>query len=445
MIMVMGIYALAVLLVEVIWHLPRRRVDLRKAKPVGNVLGWLVVRVSVGMAFALTMSMVLGTVQGLRALQRLDLDTLTTRLGLSLKTRKENPILFDRLDGSPGFFHSTDTGVTGLDGEPFLKARARFVPMKSGQGDFEIHVFGGSTVISPGFDEAFPALLEKRLNDSDERFHVFNFGTRTLDSAGMMKRAFQAMEQSRPDLLILYTDHTDYSQAYREIIKPGFFLIGNSPILRELLEWYYLGFHRPIVNFVWDSRDDPAFPEFLESRLEPFLNHWLQFTGLLNVHKGSFLAFDALIGEAAKKNLTALLKMARKARIPVVIVTPVANLGSRPYGIDGQSTEFFEAGQVEKRYRDRIELLMEARNGEAFSHHVRAKPDMKDWLLTRKGSQIHVLDLESALMERRFGFDELDFYDPIHMEPSTHSLVAELLFDFLAQRRICCGLEPATD
>lgn len=436
----LGAFVLGVLAVEIVRHLHRGRPRTPGTPNLGKVVGWLVIRVVLGLTLSVLVTASVGLYQGLKALKRVDTAAIAARLERTLAATREVPILYAKKDLETGFYYTADVGGDEPARDPSLNVANRFVPLDPKRGDRVVYVFGGSSVVLQEYDRSFPALLEGRLNREEGGFRVFNFGACTLDTFSVRHRAVQAMERNRPDLVVVYAGHNDWINPYRQVIKPEFFLVWNSPILYQMLEWYYLMFHLPLSNLLSEFEGEPAFWAFLEYRLEPRINHWLQWAGLVRFPREAFAEFDRIILEAAQKNVRALLDKARSSGIPVVLVTPVGNLALRPFGIDGSSFELYKAGMAEKNYRQRIELLLEARDEEAFTFDMRAKSAFIDWLRGLQGPGVHVLDLEKALMDRGFDFDEGDFCDYVHFEIETHRLTAELIHWFLADENVCCGL-----
>lgn len=440
--MALGSFVLGVLLTEVVQYFRRGRPRSSGPPAVGKVVGWLVIRVVLGLTFSVLATVSVGLYQGIGAVKRMDSGAVAARLERTLAATREVPILYARVDGKDGFYYTADVGGDEPARDPSLNVANRFVPLDTDKGDRVIHVFGGSSVVLQEYDRSFPALLEGLLNRGGGGFRVFNFGACTLDTFSVRHRAIQAMDRDRPDLVIVYTGHNDWINPYRQVIKPEFFLVWNTPILYEMFESYYLRVHLPLSNLLSDYAGEPAYWAFLEHTLEPLLNHWLQKVGLIRISRAAFAEFDRIILEAAQKNILSLLDKARSRRIPVVLVTPVGNLTLRPFGIDGKSWELYQAGMAEKRYRQRMELLQEARDEEAFTFDMRAKSSFIDWLRGLRGPGIHVMDLEQALMDNGFGFGERDFCDYVHFELDTHRLTADLIHRFLEEKKVCCGLGP---
>ncbi|NOZ01081.1 MAG: hypothetical protein GXP54_04235 [Deltaproteobacteria bacterium] len=442
MVTALGGFTLALLAVETVRFLRAGRAGRRAPKTMRKVLGWLAIRVVIGLVFTVGATMTAGVMQGLDALHRVDTGEIEARLKESLANTREEPIRFGRTLGHDGFFVS-GAGIDPDDRDPPANLQGRFVEMEPDPGDRLIYVFGGSSVVLQEYKRTFPARLEGLLRPDYGLFDVFNFGACSLDSFSVKRRAIQAMRRRKPDLVIIYAGHEDYNNPYRQVIKSHFFLIRNSPILFEMLKTYYLGLYLPVSNLLSKYPSEPAYWAFLESWLEPTLNHWLQGLGLIDIPQKAFDGFNRVILDAAKRNYLALIDEAKQRGVPVVLITPVCNLASRPYGIKDRALKLYDAGMAEKRYRERIELLVQARDAEAFTFEVRAKSDLMAWFRgLDDGKNVFTLDLEKLLMERRFQFDDTDFGDYSHFSNMVHQVVAEAILDFLKRRKVCCGLRP---
>ena len=324
------------------------------------------------------------------------------------------------------FEFQVENGVTGYQG-------LRFIPFDYEPGQKLIYVFGGSSVVWPVFEKTFAFHLESSLNEEyGIPAKVFNFGAPGMTSLPLKNCAAVAIDFKKPDLIIIYSGHNDYTFAYRKLIKPNFFsgivLFLNAAII-EPINKYLLHDDRP-RNYHY----------LLDRHIEPKMSRLLTRLGILNYTQDVIDEVERIILDGYRKNIEHVLDLANEKDIPVILITPVGNLEERPYGIDDRAEELFISGMGQRDYGKKMDALIKAKNLDSFSIDLRAKSDMLNVIRSLRRPNLYVLDLESELIEYGFGFGYDDYYDIVHFNVGTHELYADFILWFMNRKRICCGL-----
>jgi|GEM_PF-1754254 len=294
---------------------------------------------------------------------------------------------------------------------------------------YVIHCYGSSPLVSrlPFVSEnsMFPAQLQSSLDsDAPGRFKVYNLGVVSFDSFDIKKFMEYTIRQSPPDLIIYYEGHMDYESAYLAAIKRNFYLFNGR-------------FFRGLAGIVLLNKFDKweRFSEmgdwFLRSILEPNVLNLLQKAGFVKIAPEPFAKFNKAILEAYGNNISEIIRFARGQEIPIVFVTPVANLAVRPFGIPGITDEYYKRGMIESEYGKKLLWQRKALDSEIFSPDLRAKSGLNDFLRKLNHPGVYVLDLEDELIRRAFPFNYEYFYDAGHMKPALHKIIADSIYVFL--------------
>lgn len=284
-----------------------------------------------------------------------------------------------------------------------------------------VYLFGASSlVLSDG------AVFHDYLEEAHDDLQVVNFGISAIDSLTIRQRVAEAFTIARPDIMVLYYGHNDYNVVYHLYILPNYFSQFDC-LLR--LSYPFRDRSRPEALFADDEYD-------VFYRLNrPKLFSRFQRLGLVTIDHDAYLAVNNLILDYFKKHNEAILEMAATHGVPVVLITPVGNLRAEPHG-DLSTTALYRKGMAATDYRESIEHLKMARDAELFTYDLRAKSALVRYIRELRHPNVHVLDLEKKLEEMRFGFGGEDFVDYFHFNDRTHRLIADVIYDFLKEKKL---------
>jgi len=299
--------------------------------------------------------------------------------------------------------------------------------------DYVIYVYGSSPVVSrllfSSEKSLFPFLLQSRLNlDKKGTIDVYNFGVESFDSFDLEKLIKATVKFRKPDLMIYYEGHMDYEAAYLTGIKREFyFLRGN--------------FFRYLFGVASFKKEKAGSLEkiaeigdwIIRSTVEPNLLNFLQKFGLVSIPPDPFTGYNRLIERYYERNIKEIIGFCGQQDLPVIFVTPIANLKVKPFGVYGITQKYYLLGLKERDYRKTITYLNKARDSEIFTCDLRAKSGLNDFLRGLDSEDVYVLDLETRLMDEKFGFDYEYFYDIGHMKPGLHRIIAAYLSDFIEE------------
>lgn len=312
-----------------------------------------------------------------------------------------------------------------MDGTTSIETQYGFVPLDPPDDAAHlIYVVGASSVVLPSADTVFAAGLEQRLNRNGRTFRVANLGRVGITSGTMLATVRAALAVRAPDALILYEGHNDYNYAYREAVLPGSATL--DVLARTSLRLYQL--------------DPPSYWAMRSEIIDPRIGRWLQQLGLVRIDPALVDLVDAAALHWFESNVEAILAEAGSRGVPVVLITPISNLEIEPFGVGTAAADAYRDGMRAGAYADRVALLRRARDLDAFNALKRAKSGVGEYLRSRRGPGIHVLDLEQRLIDEQFGFNWDAFVDALHLRPETHARVAEHLHALLVDERVCRGL-----
>lgn len=320
-----------------------------------------------------------------------------------------------------------------INGGPYKPKEINFV-FNNNPGDYLIYVYGSSPVISHlpfvSTDSLFPGILESKLNSGyNRKVRVYNFGVLSFDSFDIKELMKRTVDYRRPDLIIFYEGHMDYTAAYTVAIRKYFYLL-KSGFFKKLLGLFSLN------RFDKWNRFADVGDWILYSGVEPKLINLMQRLKIIEIKPEPFSWYNRLILHYYKRNITEIINFAKEKNVPIVFITPVANLEVRPYGIYSITTEYFALGMKEKDYLKRIEYLFMARDSEIFTGDLRAKSGLNDFLRTLNGEGVYTLNLENILISNKFEFNYDYFYDIGHIKPKLHKIIAEQIYDFIKTQKI---------
>ncbi len=201
-----------------------------------------------------------------------------------------------------------------------------------------IYVFGSSPLVSRLFHQSenilFPEKLEEKLNSrSAASVKVHNFGVVSYDSYEIKEMAKALVAEKKPDIIVFYEGHMDYEAAYMAAVKPRFFVLRRGLYLKALdyiVGHRFGGLYKFFMVGDW----------ILRSAVEPNLLNVLQRTGILAVDPGPFEGYDRLILDHYKKNLEEIAELSVRSGVPLVIVTPIANMEAKPFGAYGVTGKY---------------------------------------------------------------------------------------------------------
>lgn len=287
-----------------------------------------------------------------------------------------------------------------------------------------VFVFGSSDILlSDGL--TFPAYLEQQHHG----LRVVNFGVNGIDSFSVKQRVTEALSAARPDIIILFYGHNDYNTAYNEFILPHYFHKFHA-----LMRLPYL-FQDKHKNFSRFNQEPFTYYWFYVLNRPKLLKAFEQLR-LVDIHSDDYQPLNQLILDHFIRNNNDILDMAAAARVPVILMTPIANLHAEPVGDLEHTLAYFRKGLASTDYMQQIAYLKKAKDSEIFTFDLRAKSPLIEHIRTISRRGVHVLDLESRLEGMKFGFGNDDFVDYVHLNDRTHKLLADMLFDFMLQNKL---------
>jgi hypothetical protein len=305
---------------------------------------------------------------------------------------------------------------------PFFKG-IKFDPLP---GDFLVYVYGSSQIVSdpPFYQGRFPDFAYLLANKLKDRCKIYNFGLPYFDSFDIKEQLLRTINFRKPDLIILYAYVADFDNAYSYCVRNNFYVFRNriNKSAANLPE----KFRSPRMVRLSEMAD-----WFLRIYLEPNLINGMQNLHLVKVKKKYFDKYDELITEYYKKNIREMIDSAKSRHIPVVIITPVANLEAKPFGIPEITDVYYKKGLAASDYSEKIKYLIKAKDSEIFTGDMRDKSNVYEFLNEIKEDGVFILDLQQKLLDRDFPFDYSSFYDYCHMKPVLHGIIADYLYEFM--------------
>ena len=335
----------------------------------------------------------------------------------------------ERYEGEPFSFEIVD-GRKGF--RTRYKTHEEFIPFEISDDEYNIYVYGGSSVVEPYYHRAFPFLLEEMANrSSGKRFKVFNFGVSGYTSYSIKNRLLASIAERKPDLIIIYSGHNDYVRGNFWNKADELHFIRDTFFTRRLA-WLLLSIHQLSFASVDSSR--------IIADMEKTVFSFLCDMGIIDLSDISFDAHGRAVLEGFGKNLELMMEAARKGGIPVVLITPVSNLEREPDRMGSGAMKYFRLGMNSDDYDERISNLIKAKDLDLHHLNTRSKSRLNDYLRSIESPGVHVLDLENELIRRKFDFGDESFLDYVHFRQQTHRLVGEIVFKFMVENDVCCGL-----
>lgn len=285
-------------------------------------------------------------------------------------------------------------------------------------------VFGGSSVVLPVYERSFPALLEQRLKEMGHAdAQVVNLGVPGYDSTAILERLRVSLPRFRPDLVIFYMGHNDYTAAYRSPVVTDVHLIAPSATL-SALAWlaFRWGDHRA-EGLPWQP-EISQFGPFLKARAEPALIQASQELRLLRLPSVS-QRLNALVLAHFSSNVEEMLARCAQADAAVLLITPISNLEAPVYGETPQSHAEQRRALAIGDYGERLAALRGVKDRDVFSLDIRAKTPLLEFLRSIKSPGVVFLDLEKSFENEKFSFGFEDFRDYVHFLQPTHERLAE--------------------
>jgi lysophospholipase L1-like esterase len=309
----------------------------------------------------------------------------------------------------------------------FYMETPHFQPLDIKPGERVIYAFGGSSLVHP-IAGSFPEEIQRTAQAEGLRWRVFNYGNHGFDSYSLYNRLKVAVAARPPNLVLIYSGHNDFTYAYWNHVLPQLYLVSGAPLLQALAR---LGF---AMGKMLQNREPgapgPPFEEFKAATLEPAMFRLVNRSmGLFSGRKALFEKVNKLALQAYGKNMAAMLRICREAKVPVLLVTPVFNLHFRPAGADGEAEELFNRGLAAASYEERTKLLVQAKDADVFSGMIRAKSILLDYLRGLHALPgVSVLQLDKELYSTEQPLDGTQFEDSLHLIEPFHVLVAQHIY-----------------
>lgn len=361
-------------------------------------------------------------------MNQLTADDLVEAMEGHLQSKQGQPMTFVTREGIDGLLNPY-----GL----YDNSEDVFVPFDPKPGERNFFVFGGSSVLEAGqgltFTEQLETLLSREWN-CDAR--GYNLGMKGYDSFSVRSRLEAAINRHRPDAVILYSGHNDYINQYF-YLKTWFAVVSQSALLNALLSFYHGAFYRPLHSLTGASHIED-FNRFREYLVEPHLTRWLFEKGLVQPGNDWFERINKVILRHFRANVDRMVQLCQERDIPLLVVTPIANLTTPPSGLDHRARKAYRAGMAETDYPTRLQLLIEARDLDAFGFIIRVKSPLVDYLRSlEKREGVWLLDLQARLEAERMDFGEEDFISPLYLNQRTHARLAAMLAEMLHEKGFC--------
>lgn len=277
--------------------------------------------------------------------------------------------------------------------------------------DGRILVLGSSSVAAPNRSN-FTDPLVRHLAEAGRNIQVTNIGWEGMTSWDLRARLDTALAQvDQGDLtvdgVVLYLGHNDvtytlhYALAmprFDALIAPTWVAVGEPFRERDAGDQYWIFAHRRV----------------------PRILKLLQEVGWLHLEPETFAPLEEAAVARFRTEVGAMVDTLRARGIPVLLVTPVGNLDTEPYGPIQVTTRLWQEGLATEDPAVRLQLLLLARDSEVFTPDMRAKSSLLNVLRdlgTHPGPQVPVqlCDLEVRLPAKGLGIGDDLFVDPVHL------------------------------
>lgn len=290
-----------------------------------------------------------------------------------------------------------------------------------------IWVLGSSSVAAPHRD-AFTRPLAAALDD--HAVQVTNLGWEGMTSWDLRQRLETALAVADErghsiDAAVLYLGHNDITYTYHfalamprfdALIAPVWVAVGEPFRERDDGDAYWLFAHRRV-------------PRILDA---------LQNAGWITLQPSTFEPLEERAVSRFGVELDRMLSTLARRDVPVLIVTPVGNLETRPFGVVQQTGRLWEDGMAATDEAQRLSLLMQARDSEVFTPDMRAKSALLDVMRSRAvapapGAPVQLCDLETRLPAKGLHLGDDLFDDPVHLSEAGFDAITHTIADCLRE------------
>jgi lysophospholipase L1-like esterase len=270
-----------------------------------------------------------------------------------------------------------------------------------------------SLVLSDG--KRTDQILRERLGPRFPGLSVSNFALCGVDSFAIRAWVEEVLQSPPPpSLIVIYAGHNDYTNAHVNAVSPLYDMFPSVIALGFEL-WA-----SPADNFEWHRLSTTA-----------RLVKWAQMLRLATLPEDVGGAHGAILS-AFQGNLDAIITACQARGVPVVLVTPVANLHKEPFGSRVAVTEVYRTARREPDPRKRLTLLRKARDASFLTPSTAAKTPLIEHLRSLRRTGVYVLDFEALLEAEGFDFGDDGFSDYFHMRESLHVRLARAIDELIA-------------
>jgi lysophospholipase L1-like esterase len=345
-----------------------------------------------------------------------------------LGSRAQTPFSIEGAAGSATIKEDVKEGEKG----------ARQIKVRPGHRT--IFMFGGSTLYIPE-GESLPEQLQHLVDKEGMALSVINFSYFGLTSSPLAKRVEASLAWHKPDLVVYYGGHNEYSSTYWNVVLPHYSIAEGAPLLRWLGD-AGLSLYEQVR--VFRGKSPSSRQAGWRFSLEPTLMGWMQRAGLVSPSLDLFQQLDGLVVKRFEDNLERIIRSTASAGVHLLLATPVSNLHSAPVGIGGDAEDLYAEGLQEKDHTKHVQLLRQARDRDRFSGFVRAKTPLIRELRTLGGRADHVslIDLEQIFLDKKIHLDSSLFLDSIHLTPKMHKQLAREILNHIKRKGLL--KRPAT-
>gem|GEM_PF-3593643 len=349
-----------------------------------------------------------------------------------MENREGLDFSFTEVGGQDGYYaYQGDSRNDYSENKPYL-----FIPFQPEENDPVTYIFGGSSVafqheISP---DNISVYLQGYLGaKSNEKHRVYNFAMGGLDSFSVKKRVAVSVQRHKPDLIIIYSGHNDFSNAYKTCrYASGLALLKNGMLSDRVLQlMFYLS---RIIRL--QTATGMPYEVWKKGTIEPRLFSFLAQSGFLKIKYNQLEYLNRVIVKYFKRNMESIISLAAGKSIPVVLVTPVFNLHVQLNPMTEQMENLYLGGLTEPDYNKRIEMLTRAKDHDVFSREIRAKTMLLEEIRSMARPGVFVFDLENDLKKTGFEFSDEEFAHNDYVHFNNHHLIAQKLYNFIREQNI---------
>jgi len=303
--------------------------------------------------------------------------------------------------------------------------------------DVTVYFFGASSLLASFNNTSFPSLLEVLLKQNGyENSCVYNFGMGGIDLNVISHRVKNTVSKHKPDLILIYSGHNDYTNTYHNAILPHYKLFPKNSWHTKPFKWAY-SVSKPFDDGTISHPEEMEyFKHFLASRVETHASKLLINLGLLKIKDEDQAIYNREILSFFKQNANQINDYAISKEVPIAWITPVSNLQAIPFGINARANQLYEEGTEIEDYKKRIDILRKAKDLEFFSEDIRAKTKMLDFIRKMEKTAVFVMDLESQLIEDEYHLNYKRFYDYVHLQNKAHTQFARKIFSFIVESKL---------